>query len=304
MTSLSHTLRVTTMRLIIAFLLWATATTNGAKLSDTSVSLDLCGIKPDPYVEAAPLVVAASCRDGVVLLAIHTPDNNDVWVDETGDCDSNNCNSSSNSSNADNASIQDLAQSHRGPLRIHALDGFGSALVCAGWRTDGDALAAKCRLVAADELDRFGEPTNGRVLAYEASFYMAQCAALDTSRALSCVGLLASCGSSSISRGSGDGGLLWLVDATGAYRVRAHAVGNGAKTMNQRLTKVDVSSMSCEECMVQLLKLLTAEATKDEEGWKIPANSRVEMAFVDSVSRRMKRVQQAFVRASIHPSVI
>jgi 20S proteasome alpha/beta subunit len=289
-----------TMRLIIASLLLAIASTNGSKLSETSVSSDLCGIKPDPFVEAAPLIVAASCRDGIVLLAIHTPDSNDIWVDEADSCDSN----STDIMNTNNATIPDLAQSYRGPLRIHALDGFGSALVCAGWRTDGDALAAKCRLVAADELDRFGEPTNGRVLAYEASFYMSQCATLDTSRALSCVGLLASCSSSSGSICRGDGGSLWLVDATGAYRVRAHAVGNGAKTINQRLTKVDMSSMSCEECREQLLKLLTTEGTKDEEGWKIPANARVELAFVDPVNRRMKRVRQAFVKASIHPSII
>lgn len=266
-------------RLAIASLLLMSTNASSRSRGKTVDNVDLFGVKPDKFVDAAPLIVAASCEDGVAMIAVHGSSLEDDLVFDD-----------SNEKGDALVILKDLPTNYRGPHRIHSLDGFGSSLICAGWRTDGDTLAEKCRSIASEELDRFGEPNAGqdygRYLAQEASFFLAQCASSDDSRALSCVGLLSVSGKTE--------GLLWLVDATGSYRVRAHAVGNGAKVINRRLRKVNFSSMTCQECVEELMKIMTA-TSNDETEWNMPSNSRVEMALVESLLRRMKRVRQPFV---------
>jgi 20S proteasome alpha/beta subunit len=264
--------------LVIASLLLISTNASSRFSGKTVDSLDLFGVKPDKFVDAAPLIVAASCEDGVAMIAVHGSSLEDDLVFDD-----------SNEKGDALVILKDLPTNYRGPRRIHSLDGFGSSLICAGWRTDGDTLAEKCRSLASEELDRFGEPNAdqgyGRYLAQEASFFLAQCASSDDSRAMSCVGLLSVSGKTE--------GFLWLVDATGSYRVRAHAVGNGAKIINKRLRKINFSSMKCQECIEQLMKIMM-ETSEDESEWKIPTNSRVEMALVESSHRRMKQVRQPF----------
>ena len=263
--------------LIVASLLFTLA--NSSRGSTEGEKLELHGTKPDKFVAAAPLLVAASCKDGVAMVAVHGPTPEDELL--MGDW---------SAQGEDTAILKDLPSTYRGPLRIHSLDAFGSALGCAGWRTDGDTLAVKCRSLAAEERQKFGEPNTGqdygRFLAQEASFFMAQCACLDNSRSLSCVGLLSIFGNNQ--------GYIWLVDATGSYQVRAHAVGNGSAVINERLRKVDFSSMTCKEGIGQLIKLMTQDSDNESE-WKMPSKSRVEIAFLESATRRMIRVRQPFV---------
>ena len=103
-------------------------------------------------------------------------------------------------------------------------------------------------------------------------------------RALSCVGLLALWGEAK------QPGYLWLVDATGAFWVRAHAVGGGplVGTVNERLETMDVSSLNQEEASQQIVEVLS----NLEE--LLPAKSRVEIATVgcdeSSGKRRMQRL--------------
>jgi 20S proteasome alpha/beta subunit len=102
-------------------------------------------------------------------------------------------------------------------------------------------------------------------------------------RALSCVGMLASCGEAK------QPGYLWLVDATGVYRVRAHAVGGGplAATVNERLETMDVSSLNREEASQEIVEFLSNLK-------ELSAESRVEIATVgcdeSSGKRRMQRL--------------
>jgi hypothetical protein len=118
---------------------------------------------------------------------------------------------------------------------------------------------------------------------------------LSQQRALSCVGLLATGG-----RQEGDDCGLWLVDATGAYRVRAHAVGLGAKTINERLRRIDFSSLTRNQGALRLLETIVEEPKeedasskedKDSKPWKLPDNALAEVAVVAPCERKMKRIR-------------
>jgi len=130
-------------------------------------------------VAASPLAVAAVCRDGVALLALHTspaleplllpPDDgaeqeaeNEMADVKLLEIDDDEYEASSKSEEttctATNASplLRDLPRTHRGPFRISQIDARGTALLTAGWRADCSALAARCRSIAAAEVAEYG----------------------------------------------------------------------------------------------------------------------------------------------------
>ena len=195
---------------------------------------------------------------------------------------------SSFSSSSSPNHFRDLPSSSRGPLRIESVhDNYHHrrgappmSLLTAGWRTDGMALADAARALAADEVRLFCPPSSmsssssssvamGRRIARGLSYYLAKCASSGAGggggvRSLSCVGLLACAGGGGKKKGGG-GGTLHLIDATGAYRVRAHAVGSGSDALHRRMAYVDFGSMDCEEGLRALLRLV-AEADGGDEG--------------------------------------
>jgi hypothetical protein len=224
-------------------------------------------------VSAAPLVVAAVCSDGIALVAL----------------------SSGNNTN-------DSALQNREVLRIHQVDGDGTALLCAGWRTDAEWLANKCRSLVAQHVATFGT-FGGDVSNYlpqDMSLWMASCASSSSSaRPLSVVGLLACAHDKTLS----------LVDATGHYHVRAHAVGRGARRVNDEiLRRVDFSQMTAQEgvdyILEELVKLSTPKATEDEKEsetkekqqtdptWTALSNetTQVEVAFVNAKTKQLQRL--------------
>jgi hypothetical protein len=84
------------------------------------------------------------------------------------------------------------------------------------------------------------------------------------------------------------------VDATGAYRVRAHAIGWGAKSVNERLQRIDSSLLSREQCALRLLETIVEEPDKKEKtAWKLPGNAFAELAVVSSSQRKMSRLLKA-----------
>ncbi len=129
---------------------------------------------------------------------------------------------------------------------------------------------------------------HGRRIAEGLSYYLTKCAAAESggigggssaaagaSRPLSCVGLLA-CGDGSSSvvvqddgRSATGRGALYLIDSTGSYRVRAHAIGDAvrASKLHRRMMHVDFSTMDCHDGLRALLRLI-AEIDDEEGGGK------------------------------------
>ena len=76
-----------------------------------------------------------------------------------------------------------------------------------------------------------------------------------------------------------------------SYRVRAHAVGLGAKIVNEQLRAMDLASLTCSEACRQILEIMvngsgdTDETKQDspekeDTPWRLPHDARVELAFV------------------------
>eukprot|EP00533_Pseudo-nitzschia_delicatissima_P002803 CAMPEP_0116114076 /NCGR_PEP_ID=MMETSP0327-20121206/19834_1 /TAXON_ID=44447 /ORGANISM="Pseudo-nitzschia delicatissima, Strain B596" /LENGTH=258 /DNA_ID=CAMNT_0003607447 /DNA_START=31 /DNA_END=808 /DNA_ORIENTATION=+ len=153
----------------------------------------------------------------------------------------------------------DLPESYRGPFRIHSLE--GSALVCAGWRTDGIGLAEHLLAAGRKETAVFGRPH--RKLQNKASLFLAN-SYVSSKRPLACAGLLATCGK------------LYMVDATGAYAFRAYALGRGSSKANAILQSRDWNQLQSDAVVEDLWKLLLEDSTIVSKG------SRFELALVDS----------------------
>jgi hypothetical protein len=156
---------------VLTWLLLAQYGSSSSSVRPTdSKNVPLAGVNPDPFVAASPLIVAATCSDGVVLVAVHTTFSKEPLLLDHSEVNQT----------AINGTLRDLPSGYRGPFRIYSVDGFGTGMVCAGWRADGQVLAEYCRSVASDEVAVFGTPqtsaTYGQYLSSEASLWMAQCA--------------------------------------------------------------------------------------------------------------------------------
>lgn len=237
------------LALLIVGIHTAFASSNGNGNGNRGFPLE--GTTPDPFVEASPLVVGVVCKDGVLLLAVHSVFSNQ---DEAYLLLSN---------QQDNGTTIDppidLPESYRGPFRIHSLE--GSALVCAGWRTDGIGLAEHLLAAGRKETAVFGRPH--RKLQNKVSLFLAN-SYVSSKRPLACAGLLATCGK------------LYMVDATGAYAFRAYALGRGSSKANAILQSRDWNQLQSDAVVEDLWKLLLEDSTIVSKG------SRFELALVDS----------------------
>jgi hypothetical protein len=146
------------------------------------------------FVSAAPLIVAAVCRDGVAVVAAHTSTEDEpLLYHSTLQDHTTNINTIDESENKDsdlidehsvqargNVNVKDLPLDYGGPFRIHPIDSFGTTLVGAGWRADCEILASRCRSIAASQLASMGPPAQGslygRLVSTDLSMYMSQCA--------------------------------------------------------------------------------------------------------------------------------
>lgn len=146
--------------------------------SPSSASSGLEGVAvASQFVSAAPLIVAAACRNGVAVVATHTStDDEPLLYHSTSDEQD----IVEDKKDTQSLRVKDLPLGYGGPFRIHPIDSFGTALVSAGWRADCEVLAARCRSIAASQVISMGPPAPGRLYGHfcstELSFYMAQCA--------------------------------------------------------------------------------------------------------------------------------
>jgi hypothetical protein len=137
------------------------------------------------FVSAAPLIVAAVCRDGVAVVAAHTSTEDEPLLyhstlDDSA-VESKDSEGDEHSVSIGVKDVQDLPLDYGGPFRIHTIDSFGTTLVSAGWRSDCEVLANSCRSIAASQLASYGPPDTGsslygHFLATELSLYMSTCA--------------------------------------------------------------------------------------------------------------------------------
>jgi len=308
----------------------ATATSPQQQQQQQGFKFPLASTSPDPFVEASPLVVGVVCRDGVLLVALHSvfSERNDESFllfqaaregdddDDDGDTDDSNDddNDDNDDSNDDDNDSND--DNDRGPFRIHAMDASGeAAMVCSGWRTDGRVLTDHLRSFDRSENRVFGSRTSnydntdntidfsnhGGALADRAALFLAQCSVSEQKRSLACVGLLASAASSSPARNPAHGGgSLWVVDATGAYRVRAHALGRGSDTIHTLLRSKDWTRLPARTVRTELLRSLgllpetNGSNENDNDDYNddpTTKGSRVEMAIVESSADRTRTAQ-------------
>lgn len=293
--------------LVLSYLLFlplfcvASSSTATLSTAENLESLGIVGNLPDPFVAASPLIVAAVCSDGIALVAAHTVQSQEKLLrevcpeeeeEEEADKDGQ--------AETDNAPTtttfvdiwKDLPTHHGGPYRINRIDRSGTHMLSAGWRADCDLLTEKIRSLASDEVAVFGKPVwgrpYGRLLAQKASLWMAQLAVSDRYRPLSSAGLLATC--TEKERKSGFQGFLWYLDATGAYPVRALAIGGGpaegekdgnlvvAQLVNAQLEKSDFTTMTAQEGVLHLLKIL-------KDGPLVPSGCELEIAICGSSNR-------------------
>ena len=165
---------------IVGALLLHPTTVSSSSESTASLARPLLGSSPDPFVAASPLIIAAVCSDGVAMVATHTVFADEPLMlcdDEEEDNDTSQQTSEESSSSNSTSYPKDLPKNYRGPLRIYPIDNHGTALLSAGWRTDGQRLAEYCRSMAGSEHLAFGPHTSaeayGTVVASEVSYYMA-----------------------------------------------------------------------------------------------------------------------------------
>lgn len=240
---------------------------------------------PNKYVTSSPPCLAALCRNGIALIALHIPDS--------------------------------ALGENIGPARVEKLD-HNAVLLNAGWRVDGAVLAEGGREICSRDSALYGPPSSsefakdrdyGIRLGWGLVDYLVGCHVKGSSRSLSTVGLLAT---------NAFENELYLVDATGLYPCRAMAVGSHSSQINRFLFRVDFMKMDVEDGAEVLLSILRdcrrgkfphviernddddIKNAKDEDdhAWHIPDSSMVELAVMKSKGKITHRRKEIFLPSS------
>ena len=125
---------------------------------------------PNKYVQSSPPCIAAVCKNGIALVALHANIQTEPLIRNENDSSS--------------TIFPDLPLVSRNPLRIERLDDRGSVLVTCGWRADGMILADVGRELCRDELMRYGHGYGrgnyGTWLGWGLVKYLVKCEARDS----------------------------------------------------------------------------------------------------------------------------
>lgn len=235
---------------------------------------------PDSFVAESSISIAAICSDGVIMVTLH--DTKSELLLHPRKIFSHR-----------KQMFQDLPESSRVSLRIEAIDSYGSAMVTSGWKTDCNMLAATVREFASMHNEKFNfqescaknqsgisAQTYGKLIAHLSAHWLATCSFSQKARGMHCVGLLGMSSHDHICEG-----YLWLIDSTGAYPVRAHAIGIGARHINRRLMSINFKSLKHEDAIASILSILRDEAYIVENCDLL----YVEIALVQSFTLKRKR---------------
>ena len=128
----------------------------------------------NPLVVSSPVVAAAVCRDGIVLLACHhkilaSPQQQQQQPSEVNDDSRDDDVDDSSSQNL----FRDLPVEFGGPFRIQSLDLQGTALMTAGWRPHAHYFIAKAQELYKDENETVGSDVSIALLASQLSLLLA-----------------------------------------------------------------------------------------------------------------------------------
>jgi hypothetical protein len=287
----------------------------------------------DPFVEAAPLIIAAVCQNGVALIALHHPtpdplifldDEDDRHNEDDGNYFYQNNTETSNTTARHQNGFRDLPHWYAGPFRIHNLNHPSEEpiiLMGSGWRADTEQwidhgknlVRREAALSYIPTIDRkyqlmFSASFLPRYLTKELTDFLALKTVSEGIRPYSCAGLLVTTTTSALSREQKQ---LWLLDATGPYRIRAHALGGGqyvddqdtqtldgavrgtsavvnseklADVVNARLAQVDWTQFDTEAGLFHILQMLgnLLGPTKSNSE---TAHTRVEIASIELVTK-------------------
>lgn len=135
-------------------------------------------IDVNPLIISSPVVAAAVCKDGIVLVATHHIKGLDNHIETTNN--NNNHNEDQERGTHFAVNLRDLPDDFSGPFRIQSLDRQGTTLLTAGWRADAEYFANRAREIVKNERETLGPfvVDDPRVLASQFSLFMAT-AALD-----------------------------------------------------------------------------------------------------------------------------
>jgi len=238
---------------------------------------------PNKYIQSSPPCLAAKCKDGIALLAIHVRDYEYV----------------SNDSHSDDSLLDNI-----GPIRIEQLD-HNAVLLNSGWRVDGHVLADKGRDLCDQDSALYGYEKDrdyAKRLGWGLVDRLVECHVKDSTRSLSTAALLAT---------NLHGGELYLVDTTGLYPCRALAIGSHAKDINKCLESIDFCAMSVEDGLQKLLQILRdcrdgkgKGAGDGNEVWHIPNESVVEITIMTMEGKGIQRKRHIFLAPSLDGSDI
>jgi len=251
------------------------------------------------FVLASPLIVAAVCEDGIVLVATHTSHLQEPLLME------------SPKESDKREELQDLPNRYKGPTRIESIQ-IGRKqdavlLGTAGWKIDCMELVEKCRSIVQAQQARYGIDNQhlsnsdevGCLIASMASQWLAHCYVSETVRPLSCVGILASCSVTTKRKN------LYFIDATGSYRVRAFAIGNQSILVNKKLRTLEFTSYTREQAVQQIVELISTlqnngekndEEEHDGESQKLLPLSKaaiMEIAALDAKTGAVVRMRRS-----------
>ncbi|KAL7566110.1 hypothetical protein ACA910_003884 [Epithemia clementina (nom. ined.)] len=193
--------------------------------------------------------------------------------------------------------LYDLPRSFGGPTRICSLDGSGLVLLVTGWRADCDTLALQARKIVQRDRATLGESPCGHVLSSKLSLYLAQRAGSEQHRPLSCVALVVAPPSLASSYETFESSKeiaspqIWLTDPTGAYPVRALAVGRDAACYNNLLVQKCNDNGSSQDLLTAGDESLVCSWETGKDGIKsllsilaetVGGGARVELAIMQS----------------------
>ena len=225
-------------------------------------------------IRASPLCVAVVCRDGVLMVALHSLHSLEPLLCDSGD-------------DVSRIKLEDQMI----PIGEKLLEEFGFrqllssnkilapritrfeskdediCVMCSGWRSDVSVFVEKCRAVLSNTKAKYGS-SNLLSLVRDMSSWMTTCEFSDQVRAIDCVALLSSSKLDGTQSPS-----LYIVSPYSYERLRTIAIGKGSNHLNIRLGKIAFEELSTEEALLEIVKSIDDAILKEDLAYSLTDSS-------------------------------